>query len=283
MGCGLAGKMGFLAGWVVASLYQAARSIVNQYASMASSYQAQQAANSIDGKVDSQEAKSIQFPTSSRMKQKIAAGIGIGALTLSSLANGSPMFTSNTVYEGPDGSGYRFTITIENVSPGDSMSDSGTSITAHTGDVSTDSIGFTGEKGDYWQPVSSNDLDFIVSAIGPIGYITPPATDLASSKLSITFTSQYSTLSKGTIDVTSFRNGTYSITDAQLPVPLHTLAGDISGDGIVDANDAGMMAENWLVEAAGNIADISLDGRVDFVDFAMLANDWGKQEPWYVP
>jgi hypothetical protein len=68
-----------------------------------------------------------------------------------------------------------------------------------------------------------------------------------------------------------------------VPGDLHTLAGDISGDGIVDANDVGMMAENWLAEGAGNVADISAGGLVDFVDFAMLANDWGKQEPWYVP
>jgi hypothetical protein len=79
----------------------------------------------------------------------------------------------------------------------------------------------------------------------------------------------------------------YDIPFAPVPVDvpgdLHTLAGDISGDGIVDANDVGMMAENWLAEGAGNVADISAGGLVDFVDFALLANDWGKQEPWYVP
>ena len=63
------------------------------------------------------------------------------------------------------------------------------------------------------------------------------------------------------------------------------LAGDFNGDGVVNKNDLGMFAANWLAGGMFGTApgeedwnytmyDVTRDGRMDFQDFALMAQNW---------
>ncbi len=56
---------------------------------------------------------------------------------------------------------------------------------------------------------------------------------------------------------------------AMLPV-----AGDLNGDGLVDAADLRIIAEGWLTDDPD--ADINGSGNVDLVDFTILSQTWNK-------
>ena len=56
-----------------------------------------------------------------------------------------------------------------------------------------------------------------------------------------------------------------------------SLAGDVSGDCLVDITDLRLMALQWL--GSGPIsANLDGEGDVDYYDFAILAGDWGETE-----
>ncbi len=59
--------------------------------------------------------------------------------------------------------------------------------------------------------------------------------------------------------------GTYPILQWQ------TFAADLNADGVIDAGDILILAENWLEHGHGLQADINDDGAVDLLDYAMFA------------
>lgn len=71
--------------------------------------------------------------------------------------------------------------------------------------------------------------------------------------------------------------GELTLTTHDLTFSLPTLtAGDANGDGVVDALDAGVLAENWQKPSGATFAegDFNLDGAVNDLDAAILAANW---------
>ncbi len=54
--------------------------------------------------------------------------------------------------------------------------------------------------------------------------------------------------------------------------------GDLDDNGIVDVNDLGLFAQQWLQESGLLTADLNIDGYVDFVDYAMFSKNWLKEK-----
>lgn len=59
-----------------------------------------------------------------------------------------------------------------------------------------------------------------------------------------------------------------------------TLAGDVTGEGVVDFEDLAILAEQWLQVPGEPSADIAPppngDGIVNFLDFSLMAENWMK-------
>jgi len=57
----------------------------------------------------------------------------------------------------------------------------------------------------------------------------------------------------------------------------YIIAGDLTGDLIVDTKDLAIFSNNWLViKTPHSEPDFNNDGIVNFKDFAMMAQSWAK-------
>lgn len=53
------------------------------------------------------------------------------------------------------------------------------------------------------------------------------------------------------------------------------LSADVNGDGVVDAEDLGMVVRDWGTAASGTTADVNHDGVVGCFDRAFVLGNWG--------
>jgi hypothetical protein len=56
-----------------------------------------------------------------------------------------------------------------------------------------------------------------------------------------------------------------------------SIAGDVTGNGIVDFEDLEILADQWLQPPGNPSADIApspVDGIVNFLDFVVMAEHW---------
>ncbi|MFO0828389.1 MAG: hypothetical protein U0572_09580 [Phycisphaerales bacterium] len=90
---------------------------------------------------------------------------------------------------------------------------------------------------------------------------------------SVTFTPVCGTHYKVTVGAysqTGFGTGTITVTqDGSCPV---VCVGDLNGDGVVDAQDLGILLGGW---GGGGVADLNGDGTVDAQDLGILLGAWG--------
>jgi len=55
--------------------------------------------------------------------------------------------------------------------------------------------------------------------------------------------------------------------------------GDFTDDGVINNDDVGMLADEWLDMGPDVVADADFDDKVDFNDYAILANGWVPPPP----
>ena len=73
-------------------------------------------------------------------------------------------------------------------------------------------------------------------------------------------------------------NTKFCIDNVKIDRFLPILIGDANDDGIVDENDAAILAEHWLTSSAAvwSMGDFNADGMVNDADATILAANWGR-------
>jgi hypothetical protein len=82
---------------------------------------------------------------------------------------------------------------------------------------------------------------------------------------------------RGYIDEVRVYKKALDSTEIAALAALYDPGSDICKDGTVDANDLGMLADNWLLACTpAGILDLDIvpDGRVNYGDFAAMAAEW---------
>ncbi len=82
-----------------------------------------------------------------------------------------------------------------------------------------------------------------------------------------------------TYDIAATGQAEQQMSSTMVQLDPISLAGDVTGEGVIDSDDLAELANQWLLPPAIPSADIAPgqgDNFVNFIDFAKLAENWTK-------